>query len=111
MKKIALLLATVLLLNSCYSYRPFSSTPEAITIGKKYHFDLKSGDEFIRKIDSIDTNAYYVTRGGVAEKIDFSEVSRLEEGKFSIGRTLGLSGMVAVGTAAVVGMIIFLTNW
>ena len=111
MKYILLLSSFCILFTSCYSYKPYSGDPTEIKADKKYHFDLKNGREFNRKIDSVDTNAYYVSRAGKPQKIDFNEVLRLEEAKFSTGRTIGFSGLVVLGVTAITTVIYFLTSW
>lgn len=110
MKSILLLCSFCILFTSCYSYKPYSGNPTEVSIDKKYHFDLTNGKEFNRKIDSVDTSAYYVTRRGKSQKIDFSEVDRLEEGNFSTGKTFGFSGVIALGAATVAAFIVLVTN-
>lgn len=111
MKSIVLLLSICVLFTSCYSYKTYSGAPEKILVGKKYHFDFKNGKEGIYRIDSIGQDAYYYKRGNKVKSIAFSEIQKTEQGKFSITRTAGLTGGVAIAATGIAAIIVFLTNW
>tara|TARA_R100000935_G_scaffold58757_1_gene97574 strand:+ start:11747 stop:12088 length:342 start_codon:yes stop_codon:yes gene_type:complete len=111
MKSIVLLCSFCILFTSCYSYRPINQTSATILAGNKYHFDLKNGTEFNKKIDSVGKDVYYITKGGKVRSIAFSDVSKLEEGSFSTGRTLGFSGLVTLGAAIIAGFILFVSSY
>jgi len=111
MRIITILCVVCVLFTSCYSYKPYQGAAAQTPVDAKYHFDLESGKEFSTRIDSVGTDAYYITKYGKVETVPFSEVQLLEDRKFSTGRTLGLAGLIMVAAASIAAVIIFATNF
>tara|TARA_R110002072_G_scaffold106447_1_gene232380 strand:+ start:31486 stop:31824 length:339 start_codon:yes stop_codon:yes gene_type:complete len=105
MKKILILWVLSILFSSCYAYKPFTDQPQNVVLGTKYHFDLNNGKEMTKRIDSVGADAYYYSKGKRLEAVPFSEVKKLEQGSFSLGRTIGFSALVAVGIAVIASIV------
>ena len=110
MKSIIYFFCIIVLFQSCYGYKNYSQSSKELSSGKLYKFDLNDGKEFRILIDSLDQTSVY---GQLNEKsliIPHTEIKTIETAKKSTGRTVGLVSIIAVGTAVIVGVALFINS-
>ncbi len=106
--KILLLILITLLQTGCYSYKVFNESPSQITVGERYHLDLKDKKELSIWVDSISETSLYFTRRKKQREVPFENIRRIEEGKFSTGKTIGFSALINLSALALTGIIALL---
>ena len=108
LKKITSLVLVFALFTNCYSYREIENEPSKMVTNKKYHLDLNNGKQMIVLVDSVSENTLYHNKN---KEIAINTIKTIEEATYSKGKTTWLGGVIAVGAAITVGIIIAIASW
>lgn len=87
MKKICLLIAVTLLLQSCYSYKRVEVNPKTMAIGQVYKIQRNHKISKVIYTSAADS-AIVVLNNKVAERIPLKDITQARERKFSLVKTL-----------------------
>jgi hypothetical protein len=90
MKKIFLLLAMLVLLQSCFSYKAMDNDPSKMEAGKTYK--IYHNHKFTKVVfKSITDSSAIVLKGRKERKIPLNEIAVIEKRKFSVVKTVALA--------------------
>lgn len=96
MKKIGLLFGILILMQGCYSYKSVEINPKTMVIGQLYKIERNHKTTKVTYTSNADS-AIVVTLHGVNEQIPLKEITKVRQGKFSLGKTIALFPVVLIG--------------
>lgn len=96
MRKLFLILASVFLFQSCYTFRTSDITPDKMVVGESYKIQRNSKYEKV-SITKITDSSAIVAKGFQEKHIKLSEITAIKTRKFSIVKTAVLP-IAIVGT-------------
>ncbi len=106
MKKISLLLGIALLLQSCYSYKKVAVDPKTMVIGQTYKIERNHKTSKVVYSQNADS-AIVVWRNGAEERIPLKEITKAQQQKFSLVKTLV---WVPISLAAITALFVYGTG-
>lgn len=96
-----------LLLQSCQSYKTIDLKNAELKVGKTYK--IKVEDKFVTvKLKAISESTITVFKSGADRYISVSDIKEIQEGKFSIVKTIGL--VISIGLGAFIVYMIWASN-
>lgn len=102
MKKIFLLLAMLVLLQSCFSYKAMDNDPSKMEEGKTYK--IERNNKYSKVIfHSVKDSTIVVTKDFEKHQIPVNDITNIKKRKFSIIKTVGLPLTIA---ASITGLFI-----
>jgi hypothetical protein len=110
MKKTIILLVSIsFMLQSCYSYKTIDiKQTSLITVGKIYK--IKQNGNYLKgKLISSNDTLLKIKVGDSVKPIAITEIEEIRKKKFSVGKTVGLSSAITVGTIVTVVAVFALT--
>ncbi|GER58163.1 hypothetical protein [Patiriisocius marinus] len=108
LKDITSLVLVFALFTNCSSYKKIKNEPYKMVANKKYHLDLYNGRQMIVLVDSLFANTLYHNKN---KEIAIDTIKTIEEATYSKGKTTWLGGVIALGAAITVGIIIAIASW
>lgn len=101
MRKIALLLGILFLLQSCVSYKQVDINPKTMALGQDYKIDRVNHKMIKGNYTQNADSAIVVYRNGAEEKILVKDITRVRAKKFSLVKTIALYPIVVLGLAGI----------
>lgn len=87
MRKLYLFFAMIILLQSCFSYKPVAVDPKTMVIGQEYKIERQNKTTKAVYVQNADS-AIVVLKDGQQERIMVKDITSARKKKFSLAKTL-----------------------